>query len=91
MLARILAAFALITGLAAVGAPAEARLFSALSQPVDAPSSGSQQGGAQQPCPLPTSKPSLASKTEVQPGCRQRKPVIIYIPTIQFGPDRAHE
>ena len=52
MLTRLLACLALLTGLAAVGAPA---------------------------------------KAATAPECKPRKPVVIYIPTVQFGPDRAFE
>ncbi|MXO90079.1 hypothetical protein [Pontixanthobacter aquaemixtae] len=32
-----------------------------------------------------------AGRSVTEKGCKPRKPVIIYIPTIQFGADRAYE
>lgn len=90
MLRRILAAFALITGLAAVGAPADARMLSAVSQQVDS-TAQAQSPSSQAPCPVPGARNGLSGKVAAQVDCRPRKPVIIYLPTVQFGADRALE
>lgn len=90
MLGRILAAFALITGLAATGTPASARMLTAVSQQVDA-NNQAQQAATQVPCPVVGTRNGLNTKVAAQAGCRARKPVIIYLPTVQFGADRAFE
>lgn len=90
MLARILAAFALVTGLASIGAPADARLLASISEQVEsAPSS--QTGSAQVPCPVATQDARLKGKVDPNADCKPRRPVIIYLPTVQYGPDRALE
>jgi hypothetical protein len=91
MLRRILACLALITGLAAVGTPAQARMMLDYGQQVEnspAVSQGSQQ---QLPCSVQPQRLGPQGKVVAQPGCAPRKPIVIYIPTVQFGPDRARE
>ncbi len=90
MLRRILACLALITGLAAVGSPAEARMMPVLTQSVV---EGAQAQPANQPtvCDAPQRRANLRSKVTIPTNCRPRKSVTIVIPTIQLGPDRALE
>lgn len=90
MLRRFLAAFALLTGLAAAGAPAQAHMLYAVSQQTDS-ASQNQQVATQTPCAPSVPKNGAANRTDSQADCRARKPVIIYLPTVQFGPDRALE
>lgn len=90
MLARILAAFAFVTGLASIGAPADARMLASISEQVDS-ASAAQQGSAQAPCPASTPDARLKGKIDPQADCKPRRPVIIYLPTVQYGPDRALE
>jgi hypothetical protein len=90
MLRRILACLALITGLAAVGAPAEARMMLDYGQQAES-SPTTSQGSQQAPCSNPPQRTSAQGKVVSQPGCAPRRPIVIYIPTVQLGPDRAHE
>jgi hypothetical protein len=90
MLARLLACLALITGLAAVGAPAQAAMLQASSQQV---ASGGQQAqpGKTDSC-AEADQRNVQSATRDGPArCGSRKRVIIYLPTVLFGPDRAFE
>lgn len=90
MLARLLACLALVTGLAAVGAPVQAKVLQAASEQVES-ASPSSQPGKNTACATGEQR-NLASATEqAQAKCRARKPVTIYIPTVQLGVDRAYE
>ncbi len=90
MLRRLLTCLALITGLASLGAPAEARMMLEFGQQVEngAPAS---QGGQQAACKSAPQKANPQGKTTGQAACPPRRPVVIYIPTVQLGPDRARE
>lgn len=90
MLTRLLACLALITGLAAAGTPANAAFAQALSAEVSDRATEAQPGKAQR-CDAATRKSKMPAKADPAPGCKVRKPVTIYIPTVQFGPDRAFE
>ncbi len=89
MLARLLACLALVTGLAAVGAPAQARLLSAASEQIESNAQNPQPGKSAECSPV--EQRNVKGATQAQAKCRARKPVVIYIPTVQFGPDRAFE
>ncbi len=90
MLRRILACFALITGLAAAGSPVEARVVAVMSQSVVEASQAQQQAPAGA-CEAAQQRASLRSKSTIPAPCRPRKTIVIVIPTIQLGPDRALE
>ena len=90
MLRRILACLALITGLAAVGTPAEARMMLDFRQQVENTPAASQ-GAQPSPCNALPQRVNAQGKVVSQPGCAPRRPILIYIPTVQFGPDRARE
>lgn len=90
MLRRILACLALITGLAAVGTPAQARMMLDIGQQVEN-SPAVSQGSQQTPCNVLPQRTTPQSKVATRAGCAPRKPVVIYIPTVQLGPDRARE
>lgn len=90
MLRRILACLALITGLAAVGTPAEARVTVVEAQSI-VDGAQSATSGPVAPCPVSPPQPGLRGKAAAKSPCRPPRPVIIYIPTIQYGPDRALE
>lgn len=90
MLRRLLACLALLTGLAAVGAPINAGVV----DPVTA------QVGVNKPAPTvaPTERAecqqpraSTGNRRTQSADCRPRRTVIITIPTVQFGADRAFE
>jgi hypothetical protein len=88
MLARLLACLALVTGLAAVGAPASAAVVQSASQQVEAASQAPSKTAA---CTASEPRSAGTASDPAQVKCRARKPVVIYIPTVQFGPDRAFE
>ncbi len=90
MFRRLLTCLALITGLAAAGAPANAAVMDALSEQVSASAAPCQQASnAQCECVVqPSTSPSKGDPIKV---CKTRKPVVVYIPTIHFGADRAYE
>lgn len=90
MLRRLFACFALITGLAATATPAQARMMAVMTQSVV---EGAQPTQTQQPSPCVAQKErrALRGKISARSDCRPPKPVVIVIPTIQFGPDRALE
>ena len=90
MQTRLLACLALMTGLAAVGAPANAAYAQALSAQ-SSDSTVEVQTGKNQRCDALARKGKLPAKAATAPECKPRKPVVIYIPTVQFGPDRAFE
>lgn len=90
MLARLLACLALVTGLAAVGAPAHSALLTAASQQVEADGSSSNPS-KNQSCTCSDPRNVGKATDSAQAKCRARKPVVIYIPTVQFGADRAYE
>jgi len=90
MLRRLLTCLALITGLAAAGAPANAAVMDALSQQVSATSAPCQPSKATQCECIAQPIPGPAKGDPVK-SCGARKPVVIFIPTIYFGADRAYE
>ena len=90
MLRRILTCLALITGLAAFGAPAEARMMLDSGQQVENTMAGAQ-GAPTASCVPASQKASSQLKSRPSGDCKRRKPVVIFIPTVQFGPDRALE
>ncbi|MEH6685408.1 MAG: hypothetical protein V7664_13005 [Qipengyuania sp.] len=89
MLKRLLACLALLTGLAAAGAPAHAVVY-------DAASGVERAADTEKPCHgevsirLHTARHSLAAPRATGPG--QPAPVLsVVIPTVQMGIDRAYE
>ena len=89
MLRRLLACLALISGLAAVGAPAHARMNAVVAQQVEECAVG--VSGRQVACASGGSTAEEAARSVVPVKPRPRRPVVIYIPTVQYGPDRAWE
>lgn len=90
MLRRILAIFAIVTGLAAASTPAQARMIAVMSQSVVE----GAQAQAQNPtsaCEIAPPSANLRGRVAPPQNCRPPKPVIIVIPTIQLGADRARE
>ncbi len=89
MLRRILACLALITGLAAIGTPAELRATTA-SQQVETCTIAAAQA-QQLPGAVSQQRQALSGRKVRAEKCPPRRSVLIYIPTIQWGPDRALE
>jgi hypothetical protein len=90
MLRRLLACLAFVTGLAAIGTPAEARLVMAVSQDLGS-TALTREGGQQAPCAQSSSPAKAPPRTFDQCGCRARRTIVIVIPTVQIGCDRARE
>lgn len=89
MLRRLLACLALVTGLAAVGAPAQASFAEALEQLEIA---SSQSDKAKTPAEECEARQQAQRKRGLKPApCADERPVTIYLPTVMFGPDRALE
>ncbi len=86
---RLLAFLALLSGLAAVNAPAHAALLNGAAEHISA--SETAQSEKQQKNICRNDKRSAPEKSDTAKGCKTRKTVIIFIPTVQFGPDRAFE
>ena len=71
--------------------PAQARMIAVMSQSV-VEGAQTQQAPTAASCEIvQKERANLRSRVSSQPSCRQRKRVIVVIPTIQFGPDRALE
>ncbi|QYJ05872.1 hypothetical protein [Qipengyuania flava] len=89
MLRRILTLLALLTGLAAAGAPAHAVVYNAASGVEVA--AGTEKAGkaAARECRTAT-RQSLASPRKAEP-CGARPTITVLIPTVQVGVDRAYE
>lgn len=86
---RLLALIALLSGLAAVGTPATAAQISDVCDRIT--SSESAEAGKLEACKCREARRDAAGKIDTSKGCKARKPVVIFIPTIQIGIDRAHE
>ncbi len=86
---RLVAFLALFSGLLAAGAPANAAVLDRACEQVA--SADFTQSGKQTPCDCRTDKRGDSAKKDRNKGCKPRKPVIIYIPTVQLGSDRAYE
>lgn len=93
MLRQLLALLALLTGLAAIGAPVQAAVNSAVGvgvgveQPSD--SRDTETRDAQNVCADKQRKQKLRGE-KVTP-CKKQEPVTVYIPSVMFGADRAYE
>jgi hypothetical protein len=90
MLRRLLACLALLTGLAALGTPANAAVADALSAQVGV-SKTAPGTPATERCECVTERGVEPGKRDPACKCKPRRPIIITIPTVQFGPDRALE
>lgn len=88
MITRFLALLALLTGLAAFGAPAQA-FETTSSVGVEQRADQDDAKDAQSPCADRQRKQK--SRTEKLAPCKPQQPVTIYIPTVLFGSDRAFE
>jgi len=90
MLTRLLACLALVTGLAAIGTPANAAVAQTLRTEISGRAVETQPGKAQ-PCAVVARQRALPATKGDDAACRRYQPITIYIPTVQFGPDRAFE
>lgn len=90
MLRRLLACLALITGLAAAGAPAHASMAEALNAQLEM-AQRSEEPAKSEETPCAERQRQQRQRGEKVTRCRPSETVTIYIPTVQFGPDRALE
>ncbi|QYU68702.1 hypothetical protein J4558_00690 [Leptolyngbya sp. 15MV] len=90
MLRRFFACLALLTGLAAVGAPVNAGAVDTFAAQVGASRAAPAAPSAER-AECQAQRGSMSAKRERTVDCPPRRPVIIYLPTVQYGPDRALE
>ena len=90
MLRQVLALIALLTGLAAMGAPVQAAVNGAVTSAVE-------QSDSREAEPHDTESPCAAKQRKqrergekVRP-CAKQETVTVYIPSVMFGADRAFE
>ena len=90
MVRQLLALIALLTGLAAIGAPVHAAMNSVVDIAVSqSDTRGSEARDAQETCADKQRKQKL--RGERLTPCKQQEPVTVYIPAVMFGADRAYE
>lgn len=87
---QLLTLFAFLTGLAAIGTPANAAMGELFGSQVQ---SGSQDKAEEkrEECRLRKERDRSPAKREDTRDCTQPKPLRIYLPTVMFGSDRAYE
>lgn len=90
MLRRLLACLALLTGLVAVGAPAHAAVSAAVAAQIEQTQQADEAGRTVPVTCAERQRQQRLRGDKVTP-CRPAEPITIYIPTVQFGPDRAFE
>lgn len=90
MLRRLLACLALLTGLAAVGAPAHATIVEVVGAQVEMSQRVEDDTRDEDTACAERQRQQRLRGVKVT-RCRSSEPVTIYIPTVQFGPDRAFE
>lgn len=90
MVRQLLALVALLTGLAAIGAPAHAAVGGIVGVGVvQSDSRETETRETQNACVEKRRKQKLRGE-KVTP-CKHPEPVTVYIPAVMFGPDRAYE
>lgn len=90
LLSRLLACLALLTGLAATGAPVEAVAVDMVGAQLEAEADSDQDSEVGNCACREHQRKARARGQQVRP-CAEQRPIRIYIPTVQFGPDRAIE
>ena len=86
----MLAFLALLTGLAAIGAPAQAAVGQSFGFGVERTSSDDSDIRDPQAACVEKQRKQKERGEKITP-CRTLAPVVIYVPTVMFGPDRAFE
>ncbi len=86
---RIFAILALFTGLAAVGAPVNAAVMGEVCQQVS--NETDTQTRKASPCKCEEDRRTVPCKANTPQRPKSRATVVIFIPTVQFGADRAFE
>lgn len=90
MLRQLLALIALLTGIAAMGAPVQAAVNGAVNSAVTQ-TDARESDPRDQRAPCPVKKREQKVRGEKEPPCVRQEPVTVYIPSVMFGPDRAFE
>ena len=90
MLRRLLTCLALITGLAAAGAPVSAIAVEAQGQRTESSVCLAESGKELRCDCIERTDRQNAGKKGSQ-ACKPRKPIVIYLPPLYLGIDRAHE
>lgn len=89
MLTRLLACFALLTGLAAVGAPAQAALGEAIGTAMEVTQKRDDTAKSETELCIERQRQQRRKGEKITP-CKSET-ITIFLPTVQFGPDRALE
>lgn len=90
MLRRLLACLALFTGLAALGAPASPAMADVVAGQIGASVMAEQSEGGQA-CACASETAPCTERPSRKPLGSVRRTIRVYIPTVQFGADRAYE
>lgn len=90
MLRRVLTCLAIVTGLAAVGAPVNATIIESLSEQVRT-SKPAPHASETESCECRAERERVPGKRGETPECKPRKSVVIHIPAVLLGSDRALE
>jgi len=90
MLRRLLACLALISGLAAVNAPAHASVLDAMGASLEMTQRADDSGKAEKTTCAERQRQQRQRGEKVTP-CRPCESVRVVIPTVMFGADRAFE
>jgi hypothetical protein len=90
MLRKLVTLLALLTGLAAISAPVEARALTVAAVRVEATGLGSVQAGATQVSRSAFPVEVIAGY-QAQPKSHTHSKAVVYFPTVQLGADRARE
>lgn len=90
MLRQLLAFLALVTGFAALDAPAQAAVANAASVSVERSGDAEQTARPGEIACVPRQAKQRRAGEAVIP-CRRQRPIVIYLPSVHLGPDRARE
>ncbi|WP_324827641.1 hypothetical protein [Qipengyuania zhejiangensis] len=90
MLRRLFACLALITGLAAVGTPVHANMVEVLGATLEVSQKADPSGKTEVVTCAERQRQQKLRGEKTTP-CRPTEAVTVVIPTVMFGPDRAHE
>ena len=90
MLRRLITLLAILSGLTAVNAPAQASVSGALGAALEL-TQRAEQPGKGETAPCAQRQRDLRAKGDKTAPCKPAPTVSVVIPTIMFGPDRALE
>ena len=90
MLRQVLAFFALLSGLAAIGVPVHAAVGNAAGAVLEQSDTREAEPRTKR-APCPAKEPRQRLRENRPDPCVKPAPVTVYVPTVMFGPDRAYE